>query len=209
LSEVLHAKIKDTEQRQLLDTITKNAKRLQRLTENILDVTKIESHSLKLNKERFNLNDVITNAIDDMILNGELKIEKNDNNNNTDNIKLLYPPKDIFVEADRTRLMQVICNLLSNAIKFTKEGRITITIEKKDNQEEVVVSIKDTGVGIDSEILPKLFSKFATKSFSGTGLGLFICKSIIEAHGGTIWAENNNNNDGKKGSTFYFTLPVY
>jgi signal transduction histidine kinase len=210
LSEVLHAKIKDTEQRQLLDTITKNAKRLQRLTENILDVTKIESHSLKLNKEKFNLNDVITNAIDDMILNRELKIEKNDNNsNNTDNIKLLYSPKDIFVEADRTRLTQVIYNLLSNAIKFTKEGRITITIEKKDNQEEVVVSIKDTGIGIDSEILPKLFSMFATKSFSGTGLGLFICKSIIEAHGGTIWAENNNNNDGKKGSTFYFTLPVY
>jgi signal transduction histidine kinase len=208
LSEVLHAKIKDTEQRQLLDTITRNAKRLQRLTDDILDVTKIESRSLKLNKEIFNLNDVITNTIDDMILNREFKNKIIDNNN--DYIKLLYSPKDIFVEADRIRMTQVIYNLLSNAIKFTKEGTITITIEKKDNQ-EVVVSIKDTGTGISSEILPKLFSKFASKSYQGTGLGLFICKSIIESHGGKIWAENNNDNsitDGKKGSTFYFTLPL-
>jgi two-component system, OmpR family, sensor histidine kinase VicK len=208
LSEVLHAKIKDTEQRQLLDTITRNAKRLQRLTDDILDVTKIESRSLKLNKEIFNLNDVITNTIDDMILNREFKNKINDNDNDY-TIKLLYTPKDIFVEADRIRMTQVIYNLLSNAIKFTKEGTITITIEKKDNQ-EVVVSIKDTGTGISSEILPKLFSKFASKSYQGTGLGLFICKSIIESHGGKIWAENNNNSitDGKKGSTFYFTLPL-
>jgi two-component system, OmpR family, sensor histidine kinase VicK len=226
LSEVLHAKIKDTEQRQLLDIIKRNAKRLQRLTENILDVTKMESQSLKLNKERFNLNDVITNTIDDMILNREFKNKKNDDDN-IDDIKLLYEPKDIFVEADRIRLTQVIYNLLSNAIKFTKKGRIIITIEKKkDNKEEVVVSIKDTGIGIDSEILPKLFSKFASKSYQGTGLGLFICKSIVESHGGKIWAENNdndhdndnnnnnnNNNNSiadskEKGSTFYFTLPV-
>ena len=145
-----------------------------------------------------------------MILNSEFKNKINDNNNDYI-IKLLYTPKDIFVEADRIRMTQVIYNLISNAIKFTKEGTITITIEKKDNQ-EVVVSIKDTGIGISSEILPKLFSKFASKSYQGTGLGLFICKSIIESHGGKIWAENNNdkNNitDGKKGSTFYFTLPL-
>ncbi|HYX56804.1 MAG TPA: HAMP domain-containing sensor histidine kinase [Nitrososphaeraceae archaeon] len=207
LSEILHAKIKDTEQRQLLDTITRNAKRLLRLTDDILDVTKIESRSLKLKKEIFNLNDVIKNTIDDMILNKEFMNKKNDNNNDYI-IKLLYTPKDIFVEADRIRMTQVIYNLLSNAIKFTKEGTITITTEKKDNQ-EVVVSIKDTGIGISSEILPKLFSKFASKSFQGTGLGLFICKSIIESHGGKIWAENNNSiTDEKKGSTFYFTLPL-
>ena len=205
LSEVLHAKIKDTEQRQLLDTITRNAKRLQRLTDDILDVTKIESQSLKLNKERCNLNDVITNVIDDMIINREFKKE---NNNGDDNIKLEYRPKDIFVEADRVRVTQVISNLLNNAIKFTKEGKITITIEKKDNEEVAVISIKDTGIGIDSEVFPKLFSKFASKSYQGTGLGLFICKSIVEAHDGKIWAENNNNNQEKKGATFYFTLPT-
>ena len=206
LSEVLYAKIKDTEQRQLLDTITRSAKRLQRLTDDILDVTKIESQSLKLNKERFNLNDVITNVIDEMIVNREFKNEKSDYDNN--NIKLEYRPKDIFVEADRIRVTQVISNLLNNSIKFTKEGKITITIEKKDDDGEVaVISIKDTGIGIDSEMFPKLFSKFASKSYQGTGLGLFICKSIVEAHDGKIWAANNNNQE-KKGATFYFTLPT-
>jgi signal transduction histidine kinase len=112
----------------------------------------------------------------------------------------LYQPDDnnnnstFFVDADREKLVQVVSNLLSNAIKFTKEGTITITTaRKKDNQ--VIISVKDTGTGIESDILPSLFSKFTTKSFSGIGLGLFICKSIVEAHGGNIWAENNNNNN--------------
>ena len=122
------------------------------------------------------------------------------------NIKIEYNPKDIFVEADRVRVTQVISNLLDNSIKFTKEGKIIITIEKKDDGEVVVISIKDTGIGIDSEMFPKLFSKFASKSYQGTGLGLFICKSIVEAHDGKIWAENNNQE--KKGATFYFTLPT-
>jgi signal transduction histidine kinase len=209
LSEIIRPMV-PIKEREYIDVIIRNARRLKLLTENILDVTKIEGQSLKLNKERFNLNDVITNAIDDIILNGELKIEKNDNNNNTDNIKLLYPPKDIFVEADRPRLMQVIWNLLSNAIKFTKEGGGSIYINTEKEDDHILVSVKDTGTGIDSEILPQLFSMFVTKSFQGTGLGLFISKGIIEAHRGKIWAENNNNNNnnGKKGSTFYFTLPV-
>jgi signal transduction histidine kinase len=203
LSEVLYAKIKDTEQRQLLDTITRNAKRLQRLTNDILDVSRIESHSLKLNKERFNLDDLISSSIIEDYRN---RIEK-------DNIavKLLYEPNNkdnnIFVEADRGRLIQVISNLLDNAIKFTKEGTISIITEKKDSK--VVVSVKDTGTGIDPEILPRLFSKFASKSErGGTGLGLFICKNIVEAHGGKIWIENNNIYDGKKGATFTFSLPT-
>ncbi|HEX6029552.1 MAG TPA: ATP-binding protein [Nitrososphaeraceae archaeon] len=213
LSQVIRPKV-DDKQREYIDIIIRNAKRLERLAENILDVTKIESQSLKLNKERFNLNDVITNTIDDMILNRVFKNKKNNNNNDDDgdNIKLEYRPKNIFVEADRVRMTQVFSNLLHNAIKFTKEGRgsISINIEKEDNH--ILVSVKDTGTGIDPEILPQLFSKFVTKSYQGTGLGLFISKGIIEAHGGKIWAENNNKNnnnivDGKKGSTFYFTLP--
>jgi signal transduction histidine kinase len=202
LSKIVRPKVGDKESG-YMDAIIRNAKRLQQLTENILDVTKIESQSLKLNKERFNLNDVITNAIDDMILDREFKNEKNDDNN-TDYIKLLYRPMDIFVEADKARLAQVISNLLSNSIKFTKEGSISVNTEKEDNH--ILVSVKDTGSGIDSEILPRLFSKFATKSYQGTGLGLFISKGIIEAHGGKVWAKNNA--DGKKGSTFYFNLPV-
>jgi signal transduction histidine kinase len=202
LTEVLRSKIKDTQQVDLLSIITRNAKRLQRLTEDILDVTRIESHSLKLNKERFNLADLISSVIDDY----RNHIEK-------DNIavKLLYErnnkDNNIFVEADRGRLIQVISNLIDNAIKFTKEGTISIITEKKDSQ--VIVSVKDTGTGIDPEILPRLFSKFATKSErGGTGLGLFICKNIVEAHGGKIWIENNNIYDGKKGATFTFSLAV-
>jgi signal transduction histidine kinase len=206
LSEIIRPKVDDKE-REYMDVIIRNAKRLQRLTENILDVTKIESQSLKLNKERFNLNDVITNTIDDIILNREFKNEKNDDNNN---VKLEYMPKDIFLEADRVRMTQVISNLLHNSIKFTKEGggSISINTEEKDNL--ILVSIKDTGTGIDPEILPRLFSKFVTKSYQGTGLGLFISKGIIEAHGGKIWAVSNNNiiADEEKGATFYFTLPV-
>jgi signal transduction histidine kinase len=202
LSEVLHAKIKDTEQRQLLDTITRNAKRLQRLTNDILDVTKIESHSLKLNKERFNLADLISsNIIDDY---------RNHIQKDKVAVKLLYEPNNkdnnIFVEADRGRLIQVISNLLDNAIKFTKEGTISIITEEKDSQ--VIVSVKDTGTGIDPEILPRLFSKFVTKSErGGTGLGLFICKNIVEAHGGKIWIESNDIYK-EKGATFSFSLPI-
>ena len=205
LSEIIRSTVDDKE-REYVDVIIRNAKRLKLLTENILDVTKIDSRSLKLNKERFNLDDIITNALDDIILNREFKNKKDDGNN--DYIKLLYTPKDIFVEADRMRMTQVIYNLLNNAIKFIQEGgSITINTEREDNY--ILVSIEDTGTGIDPEILPKLFSKFVSKSYQGTGLGLFISKGIIEAHGGRIWAENNTNiANGKKGSTFYFTLPL-
>jgi signal transduction histidine kinase len=122
------------------------------------------------------------------------------------------PNKDSFiVEADRERITQVISNLLNNAVKFTEEttGDVYVAAAEemeKTDQKVVVVTIKDTGIGIDSEISPRLFTKFATRSQAGTGLGLFICKSIIEAHGGKIWAENNK--DGKGGATFAFSLPL-
>ena len=119
--------------------------------------------------------------------------------------------KDSFiVEADRERIIQVISNLLNNAIKFTEErrGDVYVAAEEKEkaDQKVVVVTLKDRGIGIDPEILPRLFTKFATKSQAGTGLGLFICKSIIETHGGKIWAENNK--DRKGGATFAFSLPL-
>ena len=110
----------------------------------------------------------------------------------------------LYIPADKTRITQVISNLLNNAIKFTEEGIIKILIEKKSDEQKVVISIKDTGSGIDSSIANHLFSKFITKSKGGTGLGLYISKNIIEAHGGKMWAKNNK--DGK-GSTFSFSLP--
>jgi signal transduction histidine kinase len=190
---------------ELLDTIMRNARRLQRLADDILDVTKIESESLNLKKECFNLNDVITNGIDDIITN----IAKN--SQQTDLTKLVYQPCDIFLEADKSRITQVISNILDNAVKFSKANvnkedevaMININADRVDDQ--AIVSIKDTGTGVDPEILPRLFTKFASKSFQGTGLGLYISKSIVEAHGGKIWAENNT--DGK-GATFSFSLPV-
>ncbi len=135
-------------------------------------------------------------------------------NNNA--VLLLFETKlkegnGVFIKADKIRIYEVISNLLKNAIKFTKEGTISITTEekkrKKTGKGEVIVKIKDTGIGMPSNILPNLFSKFATGSTfkRGIGLGLFISKSIIEAHGGRIWAENNSNG---KGAAFYFSLPL-
>src|SRR5215207_3529447 len=119
-------------------------------------------------------------------------------------IAFLESKDHIYVKADKTRLYQVIANLLGNAIKFTKKGSISVSVDVNDNNNELVISVKDTGEGIHSDILPRLFTKFATRSEVGTGLGLFISKSIVEAHGGKMWAKNNS--DGK-GATFHFTLP--
>jgi two-component system sensor histidine kinase VicK len=211
LTRILHSngnrvKRSTEEQDELLDVITRNAKRLQRLADDILDVTKIESESLNLKKEFFNLNDVITNTIDDIIANTEKSQQG-------DLIKFVYQPRDIFLEADKARITQVISNVLNNAVKFTEaklnkgkgeRGIITINTEKVDD-DQAIVSINDTGIGIDPGIMPRLFEKFASKSFQGTGLGLYICKSIIESHDGRIWAENHE--DGR-GATFYFSLPI-
>jgi signal transduction histidine kinase len=223
LSELVRSKLKveDRELIQFLDIINRNAKRLQRLTEDILDITKIESQSLKLKKEKFDINKKILNVIKDA--------EKQISDSNKLKILFTGPSEEeepIFVEADKGRIYQVIANLLNNAIKFTEEGTISVSVkstqkESSGNKEEerdhgsssissslgqVIVSVKDSGAGIDPEILPRLFTKFATKSDKGTGLGLFISKSIVEAHGGNIWAENNS--DGK-GATFAFSLPIH
>jgi two-component system, OmpR family, sensor histidine kinase VicK len=195
LSEVLLSKIKNKDDYELIYVIKRNAQRLQRLTEDILDVTKIESQSLHLQKEEFNFSEVIMNVV----ANYESQIRK------INDVKVsLISKEDFLVEADKGRLNQVISNLIDNAIKFTQEGSIVISSQRRDN-DNVIVSIKDTGTGIDPEIMPRLFSKFVTKSFIGTGLGLFISKKIIEAHGGRIWAENNPFG---KGATFAFTLPL-
>jgi signal transduction histidine kinase len=177
-----------------ISSLIRNAKRLDRLASDILDVTRIESKSLKLHKERVNLKDVICGVLADV---------KKYDNKRCQFPEIRYTPKDVFIKADKGRLSQVITNLLSNAIKFTENGLITIDTSESDK--EVIVSIRDTGSGIDPEIYPKLFSKFITKSDRGTGLGLFISKSIIESHGGRIWAENNQKGPG---AAFYFSLPA-
>ena len=199
LSEILQSKVKDKEQLGLLDAISRNAKRLQNLTENILDVTKIESDRLKINRKIFNLNNIVTNLLADY--------KKEEQSKSYRQIKLFFSgnnEKSTTIDGDQERITQVISNLLSNAIKFTYEGG-EISLHIKRYTQHVIVSVRDNGQGINPEIYPRLFTKFATNSVVGTGLGLYISKNIIEAHGGRMWAENNL--DGK-GATFSFSLPL-
>nr|MDQ3975418.1 HAMP domain-containing histidine kinase [Thermoproteota archaeon] len=183
-----------------IELILRNAKRLERLSSDVLETARIESQSLRLNKERFGLKEVISGSIRD----AESQIDDQD-------ITIRYDPKDIVVNADKGRISEVISNILDNAIKFTRKGRIAIYTEVKTNNnhntydDEAIVLIRDEGAGIDSEIASRLFSKFATNSQKGTGLGLYISKSIVEAHGGKIWAKNNED---EKGATFGFSLPL-
>ncbi len=208
-----------------LEPVKRNAEKLYRLTEDILDVSRIESGTLKLEKSKFDLREIIVNLIEDLTT--KMKKEENvikskkENIDKKTNIQLIYPEfsvqQPLFVFADKNRIQQVLSNLLNNALKFTEGGVITINIEKfvetinnnaKEEKEFVSIKIKDTGKGIDPEVLPRLFEKFTTKSDKGTGLGLYISKNIIDAHGGRIWGQDNNKY-GKKGAEFVFTLPLY
>jgi two-component system sensor histidine kinase VicK len=220
---------------EMLSYIERNAIRLQSLINNILDVSRIESRTLKLNKEKFNINEKIRNVIDDIQSKGE----------EDDEIKIIFNEQEanpIIVEADKLKIYEVVSNLLVNAVKFTKKKRVVDASDTRSNgsnvgyntdynimissivksnqsynkdstgnitgegvRDEVVISIKDRGTGIDPDIQNKLFSKFVTKSDTGSGLGLYISKGIVEAHGGKIWAENNSDGNG---ATFTFTLAV-
>lgn len=187
-------------QKEFVDIIYRNAKRLQRLTEDVLDVTKIESNSLYLYKERVNLSNTVLDIVKDFekfLFNNETNIRFECN----------FFDTEIYVFVDKNRISQVIANLIDNSLRFiSNDGFISISLKiEKNGQKMAMLNLKDTGTGIDKEIMPRLFEKFVTKSFHGTGLGLYICKNIIESHGGRIWAENNA--DGK-GATFSFNLPL-
>jgi signal transduction histidine kinase len=211
-----------------LDAIYRNSIRLAGLTKDILDVARIENQTLQLHKQRFSLNDIMSTAIQDTqrqclgvniaanncsktkVVSSSYKLSSL-----MGKVQWLEDNNTIFVEADRERIIQVLTNLLDNAFKFTKENdTISVIVKEQENEnndgKEVIVSIKDTGTGIDPEVMPRLFTKFCTKSSPvtrtiGTGLGLYIAKSIIEAHSGRIWAQNNAPQES--GSTFAFSLP--
>jgi signal transduction histidine kinase len=196
-----------------LEVIIRNAKRLKELASNILDVSRIESQLLLLNKEEFDLEELISSIIN----------EYNESQKGKKQLVEFKGERNIIVKADKDRIARVISNLLNNAVKFTKdepEGIISISCQRKDDDKDddnnnnnyVLVNVKDTGKGIDHEIFPRLFSKFVTStnttsksSTDGIGIGLFVSKAIVEAHDGKIWAENNS--DGK-GATFTFSLPI-
>ncbi|MGH9923945.1 MAG: sensor histidine kinase [Nitrososphaeraceae archaeon] len=214
-----------------LEAIYRNSIRLGRLTKDFLDISRIENQTFRLHTEWFHLNGIISLVVQDTQRQhaGTRRILINGNRTRTISGSYKLSPSieeeeqcndkgsDICVEADRERIIQVLTNLLDNAFKFTKE-KDTISIitqvreseDNNNNQKEVIVSVRDTGPGIDHEVMPSLFTKFCTKSMSitkntGTGLGLYISKSIIEAHGGRIWAENNAHD---KGATFAFSLSI-
>ena len=198
----------------IMEVIIRNAKKLQQLSDDILDVGRIETSSLNLNKEIFDLKELLQGLVDDF------KNQQSQQQKNNCDIKVLsiIETKQLLqqqqksglylVKADKSRIIQVVSNILNNALKFTNNDcLIQIIIDKKyihHDQNYILVSIKDSGSGIDNEIYPKLFTKFVSKSYQGTGLGLYISKNIIEAHGGKIRAENNKDS---KGATFTFSLP--
>lgn len=237
LAEVLKSRqdVQMEKQRELLSVIIRNARRLKELTENILDITRIENKSLELQKEPVDVDEIVTSVLNDAL--DESEFSKNTRlvyNLNTKRIfdSALNPShsessravgtahrgSSLVVRADKFRLVQVITNLVGNSIKFCEEGdtiSVSVSVENTVHDTErrssgrgnkiLVVRVEDTGRGIDPEILPKLFKKFVSKSEKGIGLGLFISKNIVEAHGGEIWAEPPSK---EKGATFSFTIPI-
>lgn len=199
LSQILESQF--GERSEEMKVIARNARRLERLTQDILDVSKIESGALTLNIQAMDLDEAISSVIIDYRNNLADAIRTE--NAKKEKVKIKYEPKKLMVKGDRERIQQVMSNLINNALRFTKEGAIIVETQAIDGLAQITV--KDTGSGIDPEIMPRLFQKFVTKSEKGTGLGLYISNSIIQAHGGKMWAENNA--DGK-GATFTFTLPI-
>lgn len=210
LSNLLSEKMVKIEDRQMIEIINKNARILSQLADDLLDVTKIESNTMKLQKQRLNINEFLHDVIEEYKENKKFSepTVTNKTNGNKPQIDIFFSqPHDriFFSEADRNRLRQILYNLLNNAFNSDKgTGEIHIYLKEITN-DTIEISIEDNGHPIDKELLPKLFSKAITGDSYGNGLGLYICRKIIELHGGRIWAENNTHN---KGATFYFTIPI-
>jgi two-component system, OmpR family, sensor histidine kinase VicK len=187
-----------------LERLARNADRLYTLISDLLDSTRLEIGILKLTKSDFNLTDIIREVVNDIKRKSYDSTKNNVEVKIKPNIKSIFPPEPITVHGDKERIAQVLINLLDNAVKFTNSGIITVSV-KLDVNNLVRVSIKDSGIGIPAEIQSKLFEKFTTMSDKGIGLGLFISKNIIQAHGGSISGKNNGHS---RGATFSFTLPT-
>lgn len=202
LTEYVRDKLKDKEQIDLLNIVINDTRQLQNLSENILDITRIEGKIFELKRVNFNLNQLILDITGHFEKDTETKIKKV-RFNYSNNLK-----SDYILYTDKYRIGKVLSNLISNSVKFiSDDGIISVNVEEKriHHKEMVVVSVKDNGDGINPDIRSRLFTKFVSKSFYGTGLGLYICKNIIEAHGGSIWTENNKDD---KGAIFRFSIPL-
>lgn len=208
ISQILYKKYGATqEQLDLLRIITRNAYRLKQLADDILDVSRIEGRYFKLTHELIDLVSIVKCVVTDFssVSKQRRQQQRQKHENHKTPISFLCDYHSATAYGDRTRLEQIVNNLLANALNFTINGAITVSLHRDNSSNEWVVSVKDTGEGIDPNIFPKLFTKFVTNSQDGIGLGLYISKNIIEVQGGRIWAENNK---GGNGATFSFTLPV-
>jgi two-component system sensor histidine kinase VicK len=222
-SELLSSKLKNREEKQLLEGVIKNARRLQKLADSMLDVTRIERHSFPLRKEVFDIRELVIDLVEqyntrrsEVTYGGEKegKMQKIARNDRFADLKIMTNLQEreakIDIMADKGRITQVISNMLDNAVKFTGTGCIYVNLkieieEGGGGQQFVTINVKDEGQGIDPELLPRVFTKFVSMSELGTGLGLFIAKAIIEEHGGKIWAKNNSDGPG---ATLGFSLPL-
>jgi signal transduction histidine kinase len=236
LAEVLKSRqeVQMEKQRELLSVIIRNAKRLKELTENILDITRIENKSLELQKEPVDIDEIVIGVLNDALDESEFsknirllydhnRDRKFDSASTPRHSKLSTPfgsavkdPSSFSLMADRSRITQVMTNLVGNAIKFTNEGdTVTVSVSEEEDgvrrhenwkgSKVLLIRVEDTGKGIDPEIRQRLFKKFASKSEKGMGLGLFISKNIVEAHNGEIWADPPSK---EKGAAFSFTIPI-
>jgi two-component system, OmpR family, sensor histidine kinase VicK len=192
--------------KEYITRLKRNAERLYTLTSDILDATKIEMGTLTMKKSDFNLTETINEVIKDMRKKAYiLHKESGAVDNLVPNIRF-SEKRPFFIHADKHRIIQVLSNLLDNAIKFSEGEVISITLLRNNSKNELNIAVEDRGRGIDPEIYPLLFEKFTTKSIRGTGLGLFIAKKIVQAHGGKILGMNNKNSQG---ATFLFSLPLF
>jgi two-component system sensor histidine kinase VicK len=218
------SKYRDDNEYRSLGAIYRNSMRLSKLTKDLLDLARIENQVLKLYKQRFNLKQVIELVIEDIQRRKQALNLGTNSGDSEGNVKIMLLPliggkeydssADVVIEADMEWIVQVLTNVLDNALRFTrKNSTISVSMQIEEcggKSRDVVVNVRDNGTGIDREIMPKLFTKYTTRSSSisgtkGLGLGLYISRNIIEAHGGRIWAKNNSTGEG---ATFSFSLPL-
>jgi signal transduction histidine kinase len=181
--------------------ILRNANRITKLTNDIVDVSRIESNTFKLQKQRTNIARLIGEVIED----AQLRIPTQQGLDVV--LESTVPAEMEELTIDRSRINQVLINIVDNTVNFSDDGTIRVVVEKDRREPDLVrISVIDSGKGVDPTVKDKLFGKFIRKSdrAKGTGLGLYLCKAIVEAHGGTIRGENNPGG----GATFSFTLPV-
>ena len=188
------------QQKGAMDTVIRNAERLERLIDSILYLSIAESGKMKYDLQLIQIADVIRHSVLDMLPMAE---------NRGLNLKNEVPGNLPLIQGDVDKLLQVMDNLIGNAIKFTPSGEITITVQ--DNDDDLQIAVIDTGIGISQELIGNLFERFyqgdgsTTRRYGGTGLGLHISKLIVEAHNGKIWAESEEG----IGTTIHVLLPKY